>query len=120
LNLNPKLTTSSLLRDLMLTLLTFGLWNLYVQFRQIHETNILLGREEIPSFTKVAILTLLTLGLYFCYFEYKLTKELHLLNFGERRTGLEYAIGFLSFIGLWFFVDLYQQDLINRLIEKKM
>jgi Domain of unknown function (DUF4234) len=114
------LTKSGVGRDILLTILTVGLWNFYVQFRQIQDTNALLGREEMPSFTKTMILSIITIGIYFGWFEYKMAKELHLITYGQRRPGLEYAIGIFSWMGLWFVVDLYQQDLINRIIEKRV
>ena len=112
------LKTHSVIRDIILTLITFGLWNLYVQFRQIEDVNDILGEPKLPSLLKVLLLSLITLGLYFCYYEYKLTKILHQLNYKKTYTFNEVACGLMTFIGLWFIVDSYQQSLINDYIEK--
>lgn len=108
---------SSILKDILLTFLTLGLWNLYVQIRQIADVNELLGDREVPSFAFVFLLSVITLGIYFCYHEYKLTRELHKLNFNEVYTPTEVLVSLLTFFGLWFIVDSYQQSLINRYVR---
>jgi hypothetical protein len=112
-----EVTRSSIIKDILLTCLTLGIWNLYVQIRQIADINQLLGVREIPSFAKVFLFSVLTLGIYFCYHEYKLTNKLHSLNYNKTYPGNEYFMGFLTFLGLWFIVDSYQQSLINAYLE---
>jgi hypothetical protein len=114
-----NITKTSFYKDILLTLLTFGIWNIYVQMRQIWDVNELLkNREKMPSFVFVVICSLFTLGIYFCYHEYKLTRKLHiLLNNCENRP-IEYGTAILAFFGLWFVVDSYQQDMINQYIDK--
>jgi hypothetical protein len=111
-------TKSSILLDILLTILTFGLWNFYVQMRQIWDVNELLPKDKpIPSVVLVLVFSILTLGLYFCYHEYKLTKKLHILQYGVANPTIEYGAAILSFFGLWFVVDSYQQNLINQNLE---
>jgi hypothetical protein len=113
-----QLKTNSVIRDIFFTIITFGLWNFYVQFRQIEDVNDILGQPKLPSLLKVLLLSIITLGLYFCYYEYKLTKILHQLNYQKTYTFNEVACGLMTFIGLWFIVDSYQQSLINDYIDK--
>jgi hypothetical protein len=111
-------TKSSIVLDIILTIITLGLWNFYVQMRQIWDVNEMLPNEEpIPSVVLVLIFSLLTFGLYFCYHEYKLTKKLHMLQYGVANPTLEIGAGILAFFGLWFVVDSYQQNLINEYLE---
>lgn len=102
--------------DIAFTLLTFGLFNLYVQFRQIEDVNEILGSEDF-SFIKVILLSIITFGLYFCYHEYLLTRELHKLlkKESEEFAGVMSAIA--AFFGLWFVVDSFQQSLINEYLD---
>lgn len=109
-------------RDLLLTVLTLGLWNLFVNIRQVNTVNTLINSKDqnssdkFPPFSMVFLLSILTLGIYFCFHEYKMSKLLYRLNFNQ--SG--HVAGILSFLatffGLWFFVDTYQQMLINNLI----
>lgn len=109
-------TRSSVIRDIVLTILTFGLWNIYVQMRQIWDVNELAREEIAPSFVWVIIYSILTLGIYFGYHEYKLTKKLHLLNGHSEGKLIEIGSALLAILGFWFIVDSYQQNLINKYI----
>jgi hypothetical protein len=115
---HSQLKTNSVIRDIVLTVITFGFWNLYVQFRQIEDVNEILRQPKLPSLLKVVLLPVLTLGLYFCFYEYKLTKILHQLNYQKTYTFNSVACGIMTLFGLWFIVDSYQQSLINDYIEK--
>ena len=68
------------------------------------------------SFFLVFLFTILTFGIYFWYHEYKLTKELHRVNGMYEMELVEIFIPLLTFFGLWFLVDSYQQDLLNTKI----
>ena len=106
-----------ILIDLILIILTGGLWNLWMQYRQIRDYNNLIG-ENRYSFIFWLFFSLLTLGLYHVYHEYKLTRDICLLE-GNIKDPEIYAIlaGVISITGLWIFVDLYQQEIINRSIK---
>ncbi len=109
----------SVIRDILFTVLTFGLWNVYVQIRQIYDLNELLGREEY-HFVKIVLLSILTLGLYFCYHEYKMSRQLYDLYYGKGSYPYRpYAYAFLTFLGLWFIVDSSQQAMLNLISERK-
>ena len=102
--------------DILLTLITFGIWNLYVQMRQIHDYNDITGEDM--SVVLVFVLSILTFGLYFVYHEFRLTRELRKL-LGKPNFLVELFTGVLAFIGLWFIVDSYQQVLLNEILEKQ-
>lgn len=115
-----NVTSSSVVLDIVLTIFTFGLWNFYVQMRQIWDINELSSTDkELPSIVVVFLLSVITLGLYFCYHEYKLTKKLHGLRYGVENSTVEVGAGILTFFGLWFIVDSYQQSLINGYLGSK-
>tara|TARA_B100000029_G_scaffold500564_1_gene572497 strand:- start:98 stop:460 length:363 start_codon:yes stop_codon:yes gene_type:complete len=103
----------SVLFDIILTIITLGLFNLWVQIRQLHDINTIIGENKY-SFTIVLIFCIFTFGIYFIYHEYKITKELHLLIYKERYHLVEFLMIPLTACGLWFFVDSYQQGLINK------
>ena len=107
----------SLLRDIFLTIITFGLWNLYVQIRQIRFLDKLEPDNGIPSIFFIIILSLLTFGLYFCYHEYRVAKKLHQALGENDQELVEVLCGLATFLGLWILTDLYQQYLINTFVE---
>lgn len=110
----------SIIADIVLTIITLGIWNLWVQLRQIYDVNQLLGQKKFPeSILKLLFFTLITLGFYFIYHEIMMTRALHRLNYGKSYFLLNIIVGFLTFFGLWFIVDSYQQNLLNRYIENQ-
>ena len=110
----------SLLGDVILTILTFGLWNFYIQYRQIHFVNKIRINDGLPSVFFIVVFSIFTFGLYFCYHEYKLTKKLHEVTGHEDQLIVEILAAVITFFGLWFVVDLYQQYLINIFVESNV
>jgi hypothetical protein len=104
----------NLLIDFALIVLTGGLWNIWMQYRQIRDFNICLNEEKY-SFLKWLLFTLLTFGLYHIYHEYKLTRDMYEFVAGKN-NGLEVGIiaAIISATGAWIFVDLYQQSILNE------
>lgn len=114
--LRPK----SIFLDILFTILTFGLFNLWIQIRQIVDSNEILEKDEF-SFFKMALLTIITLGFYFVWHEYKMTKLLHQKVYANEPGSSDVAAlisAVATFLGLWFLVDSYQQYLINSIIER--
>lgn len=105
----------SIFFDIVLILVTGGIWNIWMQYRQIRDYNKLSNTNNY-SFFKWLILTLITFGLYHIYHEYKLTKDICLLtNKPDSETlGLLAALASISF--LWVVVDIYQQEALNQRI----
>lgn len=107
----------SIFLDILLTLLTFGLFNFWIQIRQIVDTNEVIGEYKFSVFKMIAF-SILTLGLYFAYHEFKMTRELHLQKEGVENPTIEFITLVLAFLGFWFIVDSYQQSLLNDISEQ--
>ena len=98
--------------DLVLTVITFGLFNLYVQYRQIKAINFIL-REEKYSFLRWAFFTLITIGLYHLYHEFR--KSSDLVDCTPNANSVEpVASLLLSAFGLHVVADALQQVHINQ------
>ncbi len=101
----------SVVFDLILTLCLCGLWNIWVQARQMRALNFIL-RTERYSFWPWLIFTLLTCGLYHFYHEYKMSKDLCVaLNRPHSDRPLLHIV--LCCLGLSIVVDAIQQSEIN-------
>lgn len=98
--------------DLILTLITCYLYNVYVQYVQIKALNDMLG-EKRYDFAQWALLSLVTCGLYHVYHEYRITTDLAKLN-GEIGSNEALIAIVLSVFGLSLIVDAIQQSHINR------
>lgn len=109
----------SIIIDILLTIFTGGLWNIWVQYRQIRDSNYILPEDQQKSFLFLILLTFITFGLYFVWHEFKLTKHLHIAVYNTEKFEVELLCGIASFFGLWFIVDSYQQTLINEYIEQR-
>jgi hypothetical protein len=110
--------SKNIVLDLILIVLTGGIWNLWMQYRQIRDYNAMIRRKEY-SFLRWFFFTLLTLGIYHIYHEYKLTRDFCLLNnIVEDVELISILAGVISATGMWIFVDVYQQILLNRKIEQ--
>jgi hypothetical protein len=98
--------------DLVLTLVTFGLFNFWVQYQQIQTVNYLLN-EKRYSFIKWAFLTLITFGLYHIYHEYK--KSADIAQCLGNPNSIEPIISvILTVMGMFWIADAIQQISINR------
>ena len=98
--------------DILLTLLTCGLYNFYVQYKQMEAMNALL-RHEKYSFAMWAVLSIITCGLYHIYHEYRMS-----LDIVEKVQGTSPQLPLISLVlsafGLWIIADAIQQVEINR------
>ncbi len=104
--------------DFFLTVITFGLYNIYIQFRQIEDANQLYNQNKY-SLAKIFLFTILTFGMYFCYHEYKLTLDLQEKAYGNKKHLSSLWVIIATFFGIWPAVDSYQQALINTHLEKR-
>ena len=97
--------------DIVLTLITCSLFNIYIQYKQILAINDML-KEERYSFWKWFIFTILTFGLYHIYHEYVKGEDV------GRCVGADQNIGIISLIltvfGLYIISDAIQQYHINQ------
>lgn len=106
---NPHVRNIAL--DIVLTLITCMLYNLYVQYKQMEAVNDMLKQNKY-SFVLWLVLTIITCGLYHIYHEYRkstdIAKSLH------KDAGSAGVIAvILTFLGLGFINDAIQQSEIN-------
>lgn len=98
--------------DLVLTILFCGLFNLYVQYKQIEAVNSML-RQEKYSFLIWLFLTLITCGLYHIYHEYRKSSDIaEVMN--EPNSSEPIISIILTVFGLHIVADAIQQAKINQ------
>jgi len=98
--------------DLILTILTLGLFNLWVQHRQMVAVNSMLGQQKY-SFWLWFLLTIVTCGIYHIYHEYRKSDDLaRLLGRQGSNDGLVSLL--LTIFGLAIVNDAIQQTRINE------
>ncbi|MDD9940535.1 MAG: DUF4234 domain-containing protein [Myxococcales bacterium] len=98
--------------DIVLTVITCGLYNLYWQAKQMTALNEILNEDKY-SFLTWCALTLITCGLYHIYHEYRVSSDL--AEALGRDPGSDKVIAVvLSLFGLSIVVDAIQQSQINE------
>lgn len=112
-----KVETKNVILDIIFTVLTAGLWNFWVQYRQIRDYNAF-TKEHKYSFLLWCLFTLITFGLYHIYHEYRLTKDIFERSNVADSTVIATACAIATAFGLWFIVDSIQQNQMNYLIDK--
>ncbi|MBT3980292.1 MAG: DUF4234 domain-containing protein [Bacteriovoracaceae bacterium] len=102
----------SVVKDIVITILTCGLFNIYIQYVQIGAVNDIINEEKY-SFVHWFLFTIITCGLYHIYHEYRMTEDicrgLELKDSNEPLVNL-----MLSVFGLCIVADAIQQGLINK------
>lgn len=98
--------------DLIWAFLTFGLYNIYVQKKQMLALNDMLKQEKY-SFWAWLGLSLLTLGIYHVYHEYRMGSDIAFCN-KETNPNLPIVCLGLSIFGLTLVADAIQQFHINQ------
>ena len=116
---SSNIETKSVILDILFTFLTFGIWNLWVQVRQVDVVNQLAGEKVFRPMLVIFLLSIFTFGLYFCYHEFKMTRTLHKLKNGHVNLPIEILTGIIYIPYIWVITDSYQQTMINDLIEKQ-
>ncbi len=106
----PELVRS-IIMDIIFTLLTCGLYNIYVQYKQIESMNVILQSQKY-DFWKWLVFTVITCGLYHIYHEYRVSDDLAKI-LKESDAFVLVTVG-LSVFGLTFLVDAIQQSKINE------
>jgi uncharacterized membrane protein YjgN (DUF898 family) len=103
--------------DIILTIITFGLFNIWVQYRQMQSVNQMQNEREF-SFLLWSILCLFTFGLYHIYHEYVMSETIaKALNRPPGTDGVLAII--LTIIGLHWIEDAIEQSHINRFFHKR-
>lgn len=99
-------------KDIVFTILTCGLFNLYVQSRQMKAVNQML-KEEKYHFLHWFLLTLITCGIYHIYHEYRKTTDIALVMKDHDQNEALVSL-LLTIFGMSLIVDAIQQTHINR------
>jgi hypothetical protein len=98
--------------DIILTIVTCGLWNIWVQARQMRATNFMIKKEKY-RFWPWAGLTLITCGLWHIYHEYRLSQDIS-LALGKGPSDISPIVHLLlSIFALSIIADALQQSEIN-------
>lgn len=112
--------TSGIVADILLSLITCGIYGLFWQARQMRALNHLL-REERFSFIKWLLLTLITCGIYHIYYEYLMGQAIMEV---QRRMGrpvssdLPLLSVLLAIFGFSIAADAVQQNEINKFFSR--
>jgi len=97
--------------DIILTLITCGLFNLVVQHKQMLAVNEMMGEDKY-HFVPWLLLTIVTCGLYHIYHEYRMAEDI--ADCSDRAASSDSLIALvLSVVGLSIVVDAIQQSNIN-------
>jgi len=94
-----------------LTIVTCGLFNLWVQHRQMVALNAMLNQEKY-AFLPWALLALVTCGIYHIYHEYRKSEDLSRILGRADNDGLIAIV--LTIFGLGWINDAIQQSRINE------
>ncbi len=106
----------SIVTDLLLTVITCGLYGLYWQYKQMETLNAWLRRKDF-SFGLWLLLSIITCGIFAIYYEYKMAKginEIQELNSMRVASDLPIICLVLSIFGLAFVSLAIQQLEINK------
>jgi len=98
--------------DLIFTLLTCGLFNIWIQYRQIITVNKMLNQEKY-HFVIWLLFSIVTIGLYHIYHEYIISEDI--AKVVGRQPGQDGLINLLlSIFALSWVADAIQQHHINE------
>lgn len=101
----------SIVLDIVLTLITCGLFNFYVQYKQMEAVNAMI-KEPKYSFLFWILFCLITCGIYHIYHEYRMSSDIAtVMKKDQGSAGLISII--LTLFGLWIICDAIQQTEIN-------
>jgi len=98
--------------DIILTILTCGIYNLFVQSAQINALNSMLQSQKY-QFLHWLLFCLVTCGLYHIYHEYRMSEDIARLVGRDPGTDGLISVLLTSF-GLHIVADAIQQTHINR------
>jgi hypothetical protein len=112
-----KRFTSSIAMDIVLSIITCGIYGLFWTARQMKAVNHLLGWDKF-SFVKWLLLSLVTCGIYHIFYEYSMAQSIVEVQEKAGRSmssSLPVISVLLAIIGLHIVADAIQQDEINKL-----
>jgi hypothetical protein len=102
----------SIAANIILTLVTCGIYNIYWQYLQMQSVNELLDRDKY-GFWPWLLFTLITCGIYHIYHEYRMSEDIARSTGRDPKSDGLIAV-ILSVFGLSIVVDAIQQSHINE------
>ncbi len=112
----PEQAVRNVAMDIILSLVTGGIWYFVWQYNQFKVVNAFLGRDA-ANFGTWLLLSLVTCGLYSIYFEYKFAQYINDVQRSIEQpvnTNLPMMSLILGLCGLAIVADAIQQNEINR------
>lgn len=112
--------TRSVALGLLLTIFTFGIYNLYWNWRQMRSCNELLGRREF-SWIFWLVVSILTFGIYHLYYQYKMgaaINEIQVLRQLPVTDGLPVLSLVAAILGFGVVADCIHQHELNRIDDR--
>jgi|GEM_PF-2416863 len=98
--------------DIILSIITCGIFNIYLQYRQIAALNEMTQPHRY-SFSMWLLLSIVTVGLYHLYHKYRMSEDIYRVKNGQ--AGSEPILHILiAAFGFVIVVDALQQVEINR------
>ncbi len=110
---------ASVATNLVLTILTCGIFNLFWNYRQMEACNELLGRDEF-SFGMWILLSILTCGIYHFFYQYNMGLA---INEIQRGRGLQITEGLpvlsvlAAIFGVGVVADCIHQIELNKIVS---
>ncbi len=98
--------------DIVLTIITCGLFNIYLQYRQMIAVNTMI-REIKYKFIPWLLLSIVTCGLYHIYHEWRKSSDIAIV-LGKTESQEPIITVLLSIFGLSIVADAIQQAEINK------
>ncbi len=118
--LDASYAESSIPMDVILTLITCGIYNLFWNHRQMAVFNALLEEDRFQFWTWF-FLTIITCGIYHIYYEYRMAEAMKQLQRKFDRPvndNLSMLALILSIFGFPIVVDAIFQDELNSIVSR--
>ena len=103
--------------DIILTFVTCGFWNLWVQHKQMQAVNDMIG-EQRYAFLPWLLLSIVTCGIYHIYHEWKKSTDIA-VALKDPNSSEPVVNVVLSIFGLSIIADAIQQSRINEFYGSK-
>lgn len=99
--------------DIVLTFVLCGLWNIYVQAKQMDAVNAMIKQQKYAFWPWLG-LSLITCGIWHIYHEFRMSTDIAQVMGKPKDSNDPVVALVLSIIGLSIVVDAIQQTEINR------
>lgn len=103
---------SSIIFDIIITIITCGIYNLFIQNRQIKALNYLLQSEKY-FFWKWFLYSIITCGIYHIYHEYVMAGDINSIV-EDKSPNFQPIILVLAVMGLPIVADAIMQNKLNK------